>query len=326
MNTITIDNINSGIVKQIFPPIGGAIAKDTLSGMAFNAITMGANSFQFFIYPPNYGNANVRKFSPEDINLARVLLSKGNVIPVIHSNYIHNFFKPNGIILSKIIYECEIAAQIGAAGVVVHMSPGYNLWDFRQPLANFATIVAEMKKRGIKTRILFENIARAKAGKCYSSIAQFAQFQHAVYNAGLSDYYGMCIDLCHANILRKRRMNTFAEIKNYFDKLDAAIGIKNVKVIHFNDVIEWTMDKHGIPLLGALSNPLLGGDAYTILYVLRLATIFNIPLIIERHRLSNVKYGVIIVALKSLAAQIGDRNALKLILDDFYLFKSGLLN
>lgn len=306
--------------------IGPAIQKETLVKMVLRTIAMGGKTFQFFAHDPKADIKNDWKFTKDDINKAKELIDEYGIIPTIHSTYSHDFTKEKGIVMSKLLYELDLCEQISGSGVVIHITTRACNWSLgliNNVTNNFFECVKEMKKNKIKARILFETLSDAIAGSCFSTVEHIRDLVTNITNKGskdIDDYYGICVDMCHINILKQdsEKTNTKQKMIEYFKKFSNLVSISHLKLIHFNDIFSYNFDKHGIPFIGRLTNPRGGGDPYVFIILMQIAKKYQIPLIIETHKLTNMQYVIIIGLIRVLCSNIDDDIFIKATLDEFY--------
>ncbi|GAC1676989.1 MAG: deoxyribonuclease IV [Terriglobales bacterium] len=203
---------------------------------AERAWRLGCNTFQVFSSSP-------RQWAPYELGSAqcdemRRLREKYDLKPlVIHTNYLVNLASITPLFLEKSILafrgEIERALALCAEYLVLH--PGSFRGANREEGLLRAAAAIHVATQGLdlskgNLTILIENTAGAE----YSLGSSFEQVAEVIERlAGLVPT-AACIDTCHTHVAGDDIVSE-AGMSETLAKLDATIGLKNVRVFHCND-------------------------------------------------------------------------------------------
>ncbi|GAC1429479.1 MAG: deoxyribonuclease IV [Terriglobales bacterium] len=203
---------------------------------AERAWRLGCNTFQVFSSSP-------RQWAPYELGSAqcdemRRLREKYDLKPlVIHTNYLVNLASITPLFLEKSILafrgEIERALALCAEYLVLH--PGSFRGANREEGLLRAAAAIHVATQGLdlskgNLTILIENTAGAE----YSLGSSFEQVAEVIERlAGLVPT-AACIDTCHTHVAGYDIVSE-AGMSETLAKLDATIGLKNVRVFHCND-------------------------------------------------------------------------------------------
>lgn len=203
---------------------------------AERAWRLGCNTFQVFSSSP-------RQWAPYELGSAQCdemsrLREKYDLKPlVIHTNYLVNLASITPLFLEKSILafrgEIERALALCAEYLVLH--PGSFRGANREEGLLRAAAAIHVATQGLdlskgNLTILIENTAGAE----YSLGSSFEQVAEVIERlAGLVPT-AACIDTCHTHVAGYDIVSE-AGMSETLAKLDATIGLKNVRVFHCND-------------------------------------------------------------------------------------------
>lgn len=166
--------------------------EDSLEEARTNGLDM--RCAQIFVMGP-------RKRAETLSDVDKVMLRKigAEVKIVVHSAYVNHPWM-GGPGLSSLVREIEISADIGAVGVVCHLSKhvrGENndFADFKRNIANIGIMLSERAK---KTQTLFLEINAAKRSThTFETTQKLAELFNVVADAAAPFKIGLCIDTAH---------------------------------------------------------------------------------------------------------------------------------
>ena len=203
---------------------------------AERAYRLGCNTFQVFSSSP-------RQWAPYELGgsqcaeMSRLRDKYGLKPLVIHTNYLVNLASTTPLFLKKSIHafrgEIERALALCAEYLVLH--PGsFRGADREQGLLYTAAAINAATQgldlvRGNLT-ILIENTAGAE----YSLGGSFEQVAGVIERLRGLVPVGACIDTCHTHVAGYDIVSE-AGLKETLAKLDATVGLQNVRVWHCND-------------------------------------------------------------------------------------------
>jgi deoxyribonuclease-4 len=215
------------------------IHTSTAGGVALaaeRAYLLGANTFQIFSSSPRQWKPYV--LSPEHCDLMRRMREKHGLGPlVIHAGYLVNLASVTPEFHRKSVEafrgELVRALALGAEFLVLH--PGSFRGRSREEgLALVAASIAEaaqdlgLAQAGLC--VLIENTAGAEfsLGGSFDQVAELLDRLRRVCPAGA------CIDTCHTHVSGYDLVSPTGWCET-ISRLDATIGLKNVRVWHCND-------------------------------------------------------------------------------------------
>ena len=196
------------------------------------AVELGAESFQIFAAAPQMWR---RKDHPDEHTSAfrdKMRAAKLHAA-FVHAIYLINLASPNDELLRKSIdtltAELDLAARIGARGVIVHVGSHMGS-GFDHALPRIAAGIREaLDRTPDEPMLLLEN--NAGAGRSVgSTFAELAAIMSAVDHPRV----GICLDTCHAHAAGYN-LATIAGLKDAVDAFRREIGGEHLVAIHAND-------------------------------------------------------------------------------------------
>jgi deoxyribonuclease-4 len=203
---------------------------------AERAYRLGCNTLQIFSSSPRQWKAN--ELGRPQCEQMLKLREKYNLKPlVIHTNYLVNMASMTEAFLKKSIEafrgEIERALALCADYLVLH--PGsFRGADREKGLLQTAAAIAagshglDLERGGLT--VLIENSAGAE----FSLGSSFEQVAEVIEHLRDHIPVGACIDTCHTHVAGYDIVSE-AGMRDTLAQLDAAIGMKEVRVIHCND-------------------------------------------------------------------------------------------
>ena len=210
--------------------------------------------------------------------------------------------------LNNLIYDMNICNQLGGSGVVLHMNSHKTLKiniSYEECIKNFIhslTIVLDNTK---KIPILLETPVNRKHIIC-GTVERLASFFNSIPIKYINRIK-ICIDTQHI-------FASGYQIKDYFEKFDQQIGIKNIKLIHLNDSkkeFKSLVNRHESIGKGFI----FMDDKESLKYLLDYGLQNNIPFVLETGY-KNYKHDIHL--LRNLIMDGGMKNIKKLILKIFH--------
>ena len=198
--------------------------------MGKEALSIGANTFQFFTRNPRGGSFKMP--TDEDINALVELMKENNFAPIIaHAPYtfnpcaadegIRDYTKQVMIEDLKILDKIPNALYNFHPGC--HVSQGVDV-GIEKTADTINTILAQSEK----TTVLIETMA----GKGTEIGKSFEEIQKIIEKVELSTRVGVCLDTCHVH---DGGYNISDDVNGVLDEFDKIIGFNRLKAIHLND-------------------------------------------------------------------------------------------
>lgn len=198
--------------------------------MIKEAISIGANTFQFFTRNPRGGS--VKSLDEKDINKF-LEISKENNFGVIlaHAPYTLNGCSADEKIraFAQNVMKDDISRLEHTPGALYNFHPGSHVGQGTEKGIEF---ICEMLNNSLfpemKTTVLLETMS----GKGSEVGGRFEEIREIIDRTNLSDKLGVCLDTCHVYDAGYDIVNNLDGVLEEFDKV---IGIEKLKAIHIND-------------------------------------------------------------------------------------------
>jgi len=235
--------------------IAGSLAKPFEDAKA-----IGCDAVQMFVKPPRKLRG-VKDLTDEQIQVwsdAR----KGSAVKaiVVHANYLINL-APAGhtgeYSRAALLDEMKRCHQLGIGTLILH--PGKCLGEpVEKGLANIAKGLQWCLTKGREyddVTILLETMA----GQGTEVGHDFAHLRAIIEQVAQPERFGACLDTCHA-FQAGYELRTSEGYRDTMAKLDAAVGLSNVKAFHLNDAqksLGERVDRHA-----AIGKGKLGGRGF----------------------------------------------------------------
>lgn len=198
--------------------------------MGKTAVSIGANTFQFFTRNPRGGAA--KDLDPTDIG-AFLDFSKENGIDVIlaHAPYTLNVCSADPGIrkFAKNTFIDDIKRMEAVPGNLYNFHPGSHVGQGADVgIDMIAATLNEIIYPEMTTTILLETMA----GKGSEVGRSFEEIKAIIDKVTLSDKLGVCLDTCHVYDAGYNVVNDLDGVLAEFDRI---IGLEKLKAIHIND-------------------------------------------------------------------------------------------
>ena len=200
------------------------------AAMGRTALSIGANTFQFFTRNPRGGS--VKPFDRQDADALNDFLAAHRFAPILaHAPYTLNACAADASIREFAVRtmreDLERLAHIPSAMLNFH--PGSHV---RQGVEIGVRYIADMldavMAEGTATPILLETMA----GKGSEVGRSFEELRQIVDAARDGDRIGVCLDTCHVWDAGYDIVN---DLDGVLEEFDRVIGLKRLKAIHIND-------------------------------------------------------------------------------------------
>jgi apurinic endonuclease APN1 len=259
----------------------------TLLGALKHTKKIGGNILQVYLGDKRLTTLRLKiRLTKEEIKEIKTFLKDNNMKIVIHAilslNYCNNPYSPRfkwG--LDNLIYDMNLGYQIGAIGVVIHMgthkTEKLNI-SYDQCVHNFVKSIQIVLDSSKKIPIFLETPVNRE-----NIVGGTIEGMSLIYNSIPIEYrkrVKICVDTQHifASGYNLRNINI---TKDYFDKFNNLIGIKNIGIIHLNDSekeFNSRINRHEITQKGFIFS---NDGIHSLKYILNLANSNNIPLVLE---------------------------------------------
>lgn len=198
--------------------------------MAKAAVSVGANTFQFFSRNPRGGRG--KEIDPKDIENFLHITKENNFAKIVaHAPYTMNLCSSADHIceFSKNIFAEDLEKLENIPGNFYNFHPGSHTGQGAEiGIQKITDALNEILKVNQSTTVLLETMA----GKGSEVGGNFEELKKIIDNIKLKDKIGVCLDTCHIFDGGYDIVNNLEGVLEEFDKI---IGIEKLKAIHLND-------------------------------------------------------------------------------------------
>lgn len=198
--------------------------------MGKTALSIGANTFQFFTRNPRGGKA--KAVDPQDAAALMKLAEENNFGPLLaHAPYTMNpcAAEPRLLEFAEMVMTEDLQALEYVPGNLYNFHPGSHVKQGTEiGIGKIAAMLNRVLFAGQQTTVLLETMA----GKGSEVGRSFEELAAILDKVQLQDKMGVCLDTCHIFDAGYDIVNSLDEVLTSFDKL---IGLSRLKAIHLND-------------------------------------------------------------------------------------------
>lgn len=198
--------------------------------MGKTALSIGANTFQFFTRNPRGGKA--KAVDPQDAAALMKLAEENNFGPLLaHAPYTMNPCAAEARLLefAEMVMTEDLQALEYVPGNLYNFHPGSHVKQGAEiGIEKIAAMLNRVLFAGQNTTVLLETMA----GKGSEVGRNFEELAAILDKVQLQDKMGVCLDTCHIFDAGYDIVNCLDEVLTSFDKL---IGLGRLKAIHLND-------------------------------------------------------------------------------------------
>lgn len=198
--------------------------------MLDEAVSIGANTFQFFTRNPRGGKAKELDFYDAALFNEKSKAQGVNVI-LAHAPYTLNCCsaKPEVRQFAIETFADDLKRMEATPGMLYNFHPGSHVGQGEEEGVRFIAEALNTVLRGdMTTTVLLETMA----GKCTEIGKSFEELQSIIERVELSDKIGVCLDTCHVFDAGYDIVNDLDGVLEHFDKI---IGINRLRALHLND-------------------------------------------------------------------------------------------
>ncbi len=198
--------------------------------MGKTALSIGANTFQFFTRNPRGGKA--KAVDPQDAAALMKLAEENNFGPLLaHAPYTMNpcAAEPRLLEFAEMVMTEDLQALEYLPGNLYNFHPGSHVKQGAEiGIEKIAAMLNRVLFAEQHTTVLLETMA----GKGSEVGRSFEELAAILDKVQLQDKMGACLDTCHIFDAGYDIVNSLDEVLTSFDKL---IGLGSLKAIHLND-------------------------------------------------------------------------------------------
>ena len=198
--------------------------------MGKTALSIGADTFQFFTRNPRGGKA--KALDLDDALALRNLCAEHNFSPLLaHAPYTMNPCAADEHLIefAHMVMEGDLAMLESIPGNMYNFHPGSHVKQGSEVgVTKIATMLNSVLFPEMRTTVLLETMA-GKGSEVGRSFEELASIMDKVQ---LNDKLGVCLDTCHVFDGGYDIVNDLEGVLEQFDKL---IGLNKLHAIHIND-------------------------------------------------------------------------------------------
>lgn len=201
--------------------------------MAEEALSIGANTFQFFTRNPRGGAA--KPLDPSDVAACAKILQENHFAPLVaHAPYTLNpcGADPRVRNFAHSVFADDIAILEHLPGNYYNFHPGSHVGQgIEKGIELVSSLLDAVMKQDLKTTILLE----AMSGKGSEVGSRFEELRAIMDRTELGSMLGVCLDTCHVYCAGYDVVNDLDGVLEEFDRI---IGLDRLKAIHLNDSMQ----------------------------------------------------------------------------------------
>ena len=198
--------------------------------MGKTALSIGADTFQFFTRNPRGGKAKAVK--PEDAVALNALMQEHSFAPILaHAPYTMNPCAADEKLLefAQMVMEGDLAMLEYVPGNMYNFHPGSHVKQGAEVgIEKIAALLNSVLHKDLHTTVLLETMA----GKGTEVGRNFEELAAILSKVQLNEKMGVCLDTCHIFDGGYDIVNDLDGVLAQFDKI---IGLERLKAVHLND-------------------------------------------------------------------------------------------
>lgn len=201
--------------------------------MAEEALSIGADTFQFFTRNPRGGAS--KPLDPDDMAACAAICREHHFAPLVaHAPYTLN---PCGSeqrvrAFARQVFADDLAILEHLPGNYYNFHPGSHVGQgIEAGIALVTELLNEVLKPGWKTTVLLE----AMAGKGSEVGSRFEELKAIIDGTERGDELGVCLDTCH---IFCAGYDVVGDLDGVLKEFDRIIGLERLKAIHLNDSMQ----------------------------------------------------------------------------------------
>ena len=198
--------------------------------MGQEALSLKADTFQFFTRNPRGGNA--KEISARDVEDFLAFAKQHQFTTILaHAPYTINPCSDNP--QTREFAELAMRDDLERMEYVPH-----NLYNFHpgshvgQGIDTAIELISELLNKVLKPEHTTTVLLETMSGKGSEVGSTFEELRHIIDRIDLRDKLGVCLDTCHVYSAGYDIVNRLDEVLEQFDKI---IGLNRLKAIHLND-------------------------------------------------------------------------------------------
>ena len=198
--------------------------------MGREAVSIGANTIQFFTRNPRGGSA--KALDPEDVTRFRDFAAQAG-IPVIlaHAPYTLNGCSGDENVrrFARETMADDLRRMEATPGNLYNFHPGSHVGQGEEA---GITLIAQMLNQTLFPEMTTTVLLETMAGKGSEVGGRFEELREILDRVELSARMGVCLDTCHLN---DAGYDVAGDLDGVLTAFDKVIGLERVRAVHIND-------------------------------------------------------------------------------------------
>ena len=198
--------------------------------MAKTAVSINADTFQFFTRNPRGGKA--KAIDVEDIESFKSFAAENGIDRVLaHAPYTLNACSPDERVREFAFTAMteDLARMEYIPGQLYNFHPGSHVGQGRE---KGIELIAELLNRVLYPEMTTTVLLETMAGKGSEVGAKFEELRAIIDRTELSDKLGVCLDTCHVYDAGYDIVN---DLESVLEEFDRVVGLDRLKAVHIND-------------------------------------------------------------------------------------------
>lgn len=198
--------------------------------MGKEALSLGANTFQYFTRNPRGGKA--RTFDEADMKALEAFMAEHNFGKILgHAPYTLNACAANPSLrqFAKNMMREDLERLEFLPNQLYNFHPGSHVKQgVDQGIEYIVEALNEVMFEGMHTTVLLETMAGkgTEVGRTFEEIARI------IDGVKLKDYIGVCMDTCH---IHEGDYDIIGDLDGVMESFDKIVGLDRLHAIHLND-------------------------------------------------------------------------------------------
>lgn len=198
--------------------------------MGKEALSIGANTFQFFTRNPR--GAKAKALDPADAAALCRLMEEHHFGPVVaHAPYTLNACSadPHLRELAEELMADDLARMEHLPGNLYNFHPGSHVGQGAETgVEQIAALLNKILKPELRTTVLLETMA----GKGSEVGRTFEELRAIIDRVELGDRVGVCLDTCH---ISDGGYDVTGDLDGVLEQFDRVLGLGRLRAVHLND-------------------------------------------------------------------------------------------
>ena len=231
-------------------------ASDGFLAMGRTALSIGANTFQFFTRNPRGSKA--KAIDPADVAAFLALAAENEFGTLVaHAPYTINPCSRDEHTreFARMTLADDLKRMEHLPGNVYNFHPGSHTGQGMETgIAQIAETLNAILTPGLHTTVLLETMS----GKGSEVGSRFEELREIIDRVALSDKLGVCLDTCHVS---DAGYDIADDLDGVLTEFDRVIGLERLKAVHINDSLNPRgahKDRHARIAAGCLGAEALG--------------------------------------------------------------------